>query len=70
MSEFIEIACLTEEEQDKIRRKIDEIVAGKLKDGLFTEKEIREISEMKLNPLPDIQDVQSVAGAIPFSDDD
>jgi len=70
MPEFIEVPCLTKEEQDKLRRKIDAIVAGKLKDGLFTEKEIREIREMKLNPLPDIQDVQSVDVAIPFGDEE
>lgn len=69
MSDFIEIPCLTGEEQENLRRKIEAIVAGKLKDGLFTEREIREIREMKLNPLPDIQDVQSVNVAIPFSDE-
>jgi len=70
MSEFIEVPCLTKEEQDKLRRKIDAIVAGKLKNGLFTEKEIRAIREMKLDPLLDIQDVQSVDVAIPFGDEE
>ena len=39
---------------------IEKRIVEKKKEGIFTEKEIREIVEMKLSPLPDILDVQSV----------
>ena len=35
-------------------------IAAKLEDGTLTEREVREIAEMRLRPLPDIQDVQVV----------
>jgi hypothetical protein len=57
---FFEIGCLTAEEQEHLRRRIEEVLVSKKKEGLYTEKEIREIEEMRLRPLPDIQDVQSV----------
>ena len=57
---FFEIGCLTAEEQEQLRSRIEETLASKKKEGLYTEKEIREIEEMRLRPLPDIQDVQSV----------
>jgi hypothetical protein len=60
MTDFMEIKCLTQEQQKRIADKIKQIIAEKRKEGIFTEKEIREIVEMKLSPLPDILDVQSV----------
>lgn len=57
---FFEIGCLKKDEQEKLFREIEESLASKKKEGLFTDKEIREIEEMRLRPLPDIQDVQSV----------
>ncbi len=66
MTQFFEIGCLTKDEQDKLSRKIEETLAAKKKEGLFTEREIREIEEMRLRPLPDIQDVQSVYEDILF----
>ncbi len=57
---FFEIACLSKDEQEKLSLEIEESLASKKKEGLFTDKEIREIEEMRLRPLPDIQDVQSV----------
>lgn len=60
MTEFIEIKCLSKEEQKRIREEIEKRIAEKKKEGIFTEKEIRQIVEMKLSPLPDILDVQSV----------
>ena len=60
MTDFIEIKCLEKEEQKKIEDEIEKKIAEKKKEGIFTEKEIREIVEMKLIPLPDILDVQSV----------
>jgi hypothetical protein len=52
MADFLEIKSLTKEEQEKILRDIEK--------KIFTEREIREIEHMKLRPLPDILDVQSV----------
>lgn len=60
MREFLEIKCLGKAEQKKILVQIEKVLAKKKKEGLVTDKEIREIEEMRLNPLPDIQDVQSV----------
>jgi hypothetical protein len=66
MSNFLEIKCLKKKEQENILKEIDKRISEKKKEGLLTEKEIREIEEMKLRPLPDIQDVQSVFEDILF----
>jgi len=60
MKAFFEIGGFTVEERDALLRDIEAAIAVKIKDGLLTEREIREIEEMRLKPLPDIQDVQSV----------
>jgi hypothetical protein len=60
MTDFMEIKCLEKEQQKRIVDEIEQRIAEKRKEGLFTEKEIREIVEMRLSPLPDILDVQSV----------
>jgi len=60
MSPFFEAKSLTPEEQEKLAAEIERRISEKIKDGTVTEREIREIEEMKLRPLPDIQDVQSV----------
>jgi hypothetical protein len=60
MTDFFEIKCLDEAEQRKILDKIKKSIEEKKKEGLFTDREIQEIEKMKLKPLPDIQDVQSV----------
>lgn len=60
MNDFLEIKCLTKEHQKKILDDIEKRISEKKREGIFTEKEIREIIEMKLSPLPDILDVQSV----------
>ncbi|UCC39158.1 MAG: hypothetical protein JSV96_15340 [Candidatus Aminicenantes bacterium] len=66
MSDFLEIKCLEKKEQDKILKEVDKRISEKKKEGLLTEKEIQEIEEMKLQPLPDILDVQSVYKDILF----
>ncbi|MDH5384840.1 MAG: hypothetical protein OEY18_09045 [Candidatus Aminicenantes bacterium] len=48
------------EEQKKLSEEIDKRIEQKMKDGILTEREVREIEHMRLRPLPDIQDVQSV----------
>jgi hypothetical protein len=60
MSDFLKIKCLTEAEEKKIQEEIEERIATKKKEGVYVEREVREIEEMRLQPLPDIQDVQSV----------
>ncbi len=60
MPAFFEIKSLTEAEADALAAAVAARIAGKLKDGTFTEHEVREIEEMKLRPIPDLLDVQSV----------
>jgi len=66
MSNFLEIKCLEKKEQDKVLKEIDKRISEKKKEGLLTEREIQEIEEMRLHPLPDILDVQSVYEDILF----
>jgi hypothetical protein len=60
MNTFLEIGCLTPDERDVLVRLIEDAIAAKKKDGLFTDKEVREIKQMRLKPLSDTQDVQRV----------
>ncbi len=47
-------------DQEKILEEIEKTIDLKKKEGVVTDKEIREIKEMTLRLFPDIQDVQSV----------
>ena len=60
MQKFLEIKCLEKKDQDIIIEEIEKKIEQKKKEGVVTEKEIREIEEMTLRLFPDIQDVQSV----------
>ncbi|MGB3863556.1 MAG: hypothetical protein WBF32_08910 [Candidatus Aminicenantaceae bacterium] len=60
MSDFLEIKSMKDKDQKKIMEEITKRIEEKKKNGVFTEKEIREIEKMELHPLPDILDVQSV----------
>ncbi len=60
MPSFFEIKSLTETEAEALAAAVAARIAAKLKDGTFTEREVREIEEMRLRPIPDILDVQSV----------
>lgn len=60
MQDFLEIKSMEKKDQEKIFKEIEKAVELKKKEGIVTEKEIREIEEMKLRLFPDIQDVQSV----------
>jgi hypothetical protein len=60
MPDFLRIKCLGEAEEKKILKDIEARIAAKKKEGLLTDREVREIEEMRLHPLPDIQDVQSI----------
>ncbi len=66
MADFLKIKCLTKKEQDKILKDIEDKINKKIKEGIFTEREVREIEHMKLRPLPDILDVQSVYEKLKF----
>lgn len=70
MTRFLEIKCLSAEEQEQLERRIEESIARKKKEGVLTEKELREIEEMTLRPLLDIQDVQSVYDNFLFREND
>lgn len=60
MSRFLEAPSLGDEAARALEETVEARIAARLEDGAFTEREIREIEEMRLRPLPDIQDVQSV----------
>lgn len=60
MTRFFDIFCLSESEQERLSQEIERRLEEKKKQGILTEREILEIEAMKLRPLPDIQDVQSV----------
>ncbi|HUU38946.1 MAG TPA: hypothetical protein VMW46_12185 [Candidatus Desulfaltia sp.] len=60
MSAFFEAESLTPDEQKRLAEEVEKRIAEKLKDGTLTEKDVREIEELRLKPLPDIQDVQNV----------
>ncbi len=60
MERFFEIGSLTQEEQEKLAADIEDAIAAKIKDHRFSEKEVREIEEMRLKPNLDILDVQNV----------
>ena len=60
MKDFLEIACLPPEEVRRIEAEVEQKIADRKKEGLLSEREVREIVEMPLRPLPDLLDVQSV----------
>ena len=60
MSDFLTIKCLDKAETAKIEREIEARIEARKKEGLLTDREVREIEEMPLRPLPDILDVQAV----------
>jgi hypothetical protein len=68
MPEFLEIKCMKREDQKKILEEIERRIKIKIEDGKLTDREVREIEQMKLRPLPDIQDVQSVYENLEFEE--
>jgi len=60
MKDFLEIACLPPEEVRRIEAEVEQKIADRKKEGLLSEREVREIEGMPLRPLPDLLDVQSV----------
>ncbi len=51
MNKFLEIKCLSEAEQADILKRLEDTIAIKKKEGILTEREIREIVEMKLHRI-------------------
>ncbi len=70
MPDFLKAPCLAKNEEKKLLEDIEARIAAKKKDGLLTEREVREIQEMRLHPLPDILDVQSVFESHLYTDKD
>ncbi|HDJ24059.1 MAG TPA: hypothetical protein ENF17_09235 [Candidatus Aminicenantes bacterium] len=66
---FIEIKCLSAEEQEALAAEIKKKIKAKLQQGLLTEREVEEIQHLQLEPLPDIQDVQSVYEDFMYQDE-
>lgn len=60
MTEFLTIPSLGEDEAKRLEREIADRIAARMKDGRLSEREVREIQDMKLRILPDLQDVQGV----------
>jgi hypothetical protein len=60
MAEFLKIGSLSKAEVDRLEEDIRRAIAEKKAHGLLTDRDVEEIIEMRLRPLPDIQDVQSV----------
>ena len=60
MRKFLEIKSLRKKDQEKIQKELEKTIERKKKEGLVTDKEIREIEEKTLRLFPDIQDVRSV----------
>lgn len=60
MEKFLEIKSLGKKDQEKIQKELEKTIERKKKEGLVTDKEIREIEEKTLRLFPDIQDVRSV----------
>lgn len=66
MSDILEIKCLSKKEQKALLDDIEKAIAKKKDEGILSEREIREIVEMKLRASLDIQDVQSVYADLMF----
>jgi len=60
MTDFLKIPCLGDDEVERLEKEIEARIAARIRDGLLSEREVREIEEMRLRILPDLQDVQSV----------
>ena len=70
MGGFLDIKSLSKKEQTALEEILERRIAEKLKSGVFTEGEVREIELMRLRPIPDILDVQSVYEDFLFRRDD
>jgi len=60
MADFLDVKCLSAEEVRALEAEVERRIEEKKKQGLFTEREVREVEDMRLKPLNDILDVQCV----------
>ncbi len=60
MSEWLSIPSLGEEETLQLEEDVRRAIAEKKARGLLTDRDVEEMVAMRLKPLADIQDVQSV----------
>jgi hypothetical protein len=67
MTDFLEIKSLGEDGEKRVLAEVEARIAARKKEGRLTDREVRDIEEMRLRPLPDIQDVQSVYENFLFS---
>jgi len=58
--DFLEIRSLSREENKRLIQEIEKRLDEKKNKGILSEKEIREIEEIKLEPNVDIKDVMGV----------
>lgn len=58
--DFLEIRSLSREENKKLTQKIEEKLSEKKNKKILSDKEIREIEDMELEPNLDIKDVMGV----------
>ena len=58
--DFLEVSALSSEENKKLILEIENTLDEKKKRGIFSDKEIREIEELELEPNLDIKDVMGV----------
>lgn len=67
---FFEIKSLSAEEQAVLGEAVKKRIEERKKKGILTEREIEEIHQMELQPLPDVQDVQSVYEDFMYKDEE
>ncbi|MCX6559903.1 MAG: hypothetical protein NTZ26_05250 [Candidatus Aminicenantes bacterium] len=60
MSEWLSIRSLSEEETVRLEEDVRLRIAEKKARGLLTDRDVEEMVDMRLKPLADNQDVQSV----------
>ncbi len=60
MAEWLTIKGLEDAEVDRLEEEIRKRIADKKALGLLSDRDVEEMVDMPLRPLPDIQDVQNI----------
>ena len=60
MAEWLTIKSLEDAEVDRLEEDIRKRIAEKKALGLLSDRDVEEMVDMPLRPLPDIQDVQNI----------
>lgn len=66
MSDWLSIPSLGEEETRRLEEDVRRAIVERKARGLLTDRDVEEMTAMRLKPLADIQDVQSVYENILF----